>query len=84
MAKYQLFGPGKAEKQEKKRSYIGSTVSNKRSIFRIFFCKVLHYMKKILKHVTLQSLNARCELYGLHRLTLNFQFSNKFFIYVCH
>jgi len=46
MAKYQLFGPGKAEQQEIRRRYIGSTASSKRSIFRIFFCKLLHYMKK--------------------------------------
>jgi len=48
MAKYQLFGPGKAEQQEIRRRYIDSTVGSKRSIFRIFFCKFLHYMKKSL------------------------------------
>jgi hypothetical protein len=46
MTKYQLFRPGKAEQQEMKRPYVGSTVRNTRSIFRIFCCTLLHRMKK--------------------------------------
>jgi len=42
MAKYQLFGPGKAEQQEIRRHYVGSTVRSRRSIFRTFFCNLLH------------------------------------------
>jgi hypothetical protein len=75
MAKYQLFGTGKTDQQEIRRRCVGSTVRSKRSKFRIFFCKLLHHMKKFL---SMLCCNARCQLYGPRLLTLkNLQFSKK-------
>jgi hypothetical protein len=45
MAKYQLFGPGKAQQQEIRRRYVGSTDRSKTSVSRIFFCKFLRLME---------------------------------------
>jgi len=80
MAKYQLFGPGKAEQQEIRRRYVGNTVRSRRSIFRTFFCKFLHHMKKSLSMLCCNPLMHTANCMDPHLASLKkLQFSSKLF-----